>query len=203
MCRLAPLSNGAGLTESLVSPLFREEEYRKVVLSRTVVLFVVVMALGIIGVLGAVSSASPSTNDDHNDSEGRSTLTVLTKTAEEKVVDLGAAGLSQGDMRVVNAPLYNESGKEKVGRLDLFCVVTDPADESSEKAHMAQCTFTYTLAGGEISAQGVDAFPELPGIPSKSVDAISGGTEDYAGVGGEVRFEPRANKVISTFHFIE
>jgi hypothetical protein len=174
-----------------------------VVLSRTVVLFVVVMALGIIGVLGAVSSASPSTNDDHNDSEGRSTLTVLTKTAEEKVVDLGAAGLSQGDMRVLNAPLYNESGKEKVGRLDLFCVVTDPADEPSEKAHMAQCTFTYTLPGGEISAQGVDAFPKLPGLPSRSVDAISGGTEDYAGVRGEVRFEARANKVISTFHFID
>jgi hypothetical protein len=176
-----------------------------VVLSRTVVLFVVVMALGIIGVLGAVSSASPKGNDDddHNDSEGRSTLTVSTKTVEEKVLDLGAQGPSQGDMRVVNAPVYNESGKEKVGRLDLFCVVTDPADESSEKAHMAECTFTYTLAGGEISAQGVDAFPELPGIPSKSVDAISGGTEDYAGVGGEVRFEPRANKVISTFHFID
>ena len=173
------------------------------VLSRTVVVFVVVMALGIIGVLGAVSSASPKGNDEHNDSEGRSTLTVLTKTAQEKVLDMGAAGLSQGDMRVLNAPVYNESGKEKVGRLDLFCVVTDPADESSEKAHMAQCSYTFTLAGGEISAQGVDAFPELPGIPSKSVDAISGGTEDYAGVRGEVRFEARANKVISTFHFID
>ena len=172
------------------------------VLSRTVVLFVVVMALGIIGILGTVSSASPKGNDDDHNDKG-SSLTVSTKTVQEKVLDLGAADLSQGDMRVVNAPVYNESGKEKVGRLDLFCVVTDPADESSEKAHMAECTFTYTLAGGEISAQGVDAFPEIPGPPSKSVDAISGGTEDYAGVRGEVRFETRGNKVISTFHFID
>jgi hypothetical protein len=174
-----------------------------VLLSRTVVVFVVVMALGIIGVLGAVTSASPSSNDDdHNDKE-RSTLTVSTKTVEEKVVNLVAQGLSQGDIRVVNAPLYNESGKEKVGRLDLVCVVSDPADEPSEKAHMAQCSYTFTLAGGEISAQGVNAFPELPGLPSRGVDAISGGTEDYAGVRGEVRVEPRANKVISTLHFID
>jgi hypothetical protein len=174
-----------------------------VVFSRRVVVFVVVMALGIIGVLVAVSSASPKGNDDNNDSEERSSLTVLTKTVEQKVVDLGAQGPSQGDMRVLNAPLYNESGKEKVGRLDLFCVVTDPADDSSEKAHMAQCTFTYTLPGGEISAQGVDAFPKLAGPPSKSVDAISGGTEDYAGVKGEARFETRSNNVISTIHFID
>ena len=173
------------------------------VLSRTVVVFLVVMALGIIGVLGAVSSASPKGNDEHHNDKGRSTLTVLTKTAQEKVLDLGPTGISQGDMRVLNAPLYNESGKEKVGRLDLFCVVTDPSDESSEKAHMAQCSYTFTLPGGEISAQGVDAFPELPGLPSRSVDALSGGTEDYAGVRGEVRFEARANKVISTFHFID
>ena len=176
---------------------------RRVVAMVVVMMVVVVMALGIIGVLGAVSSASPSSNDDDHNDKGRSTLTVSTKTAEEKVVNLGAQGLSQGDMRVVNAPLYNESGKEKVGRLDLFCVVTDPADEPSEKAHMAQCSYTFTLAGGEINAQGVNAFPELPGRPSRSVDAISGGTEDYAGVGGEVRFETRANKVISTLHFID
>ncbi len=170
------------------------------VLNRRVVVFVVVMALGIIGVLGAVSSASPSSNGDHND-KGRSTLTVLTKTAEEKVLDLGPTGLSQGDMRVLNAPLYNESGKEKVGRLDLFCVVTDPADESSEKAHMAECTKTFTLPGGEISVQGVEAYPTLS-APAPGEDAITGGTGKYTGVRGEQRFEPRRTKGINTFHFI-
>src|SRR5919112_4208086 len=107
----------------------------------------VVLALGIIGVLGAVSSASPKGNDEHNASDGRSTLTVLTKTREEKVADLGPQGPSHGDMRVVNAPLYNQSAKKRIGRLDLFCVVTDPADEPKEKAHMTECTYTYTLPG--------------------------------------------------------
>src|ERR671911_1537785 len=168
-----------------------------------ITLVVAVIALSLIGILRGVSASSTSDTDNFNDSEEHSTLTTLTKTREAKVVDLRPRGPSHGDMRVLNAPLYNESGKEKVGRLDLFCVVTDPADESSEKAHMAQCSYTFTLPGGEISAQGVDAFPELPGLPSRSVDALSGGTEDYAGVRGEVRFEARANKVISTFHFID
>jgi hypothetical protein len=176
-----------------------------VVLSRRVwvllmALVVAVTALGIMGVLRAVS-ASPD-NKDHNTDKGRSTLTVLHKARELKVVDLGPQGPSHGDMRVINAPLYNESGKQRIGRLDLFCVTTDPADEPSEKAHMAECTYTYTLPGGEISEQGVSAFPKLSERPPRGVDAISGGTGKYAGVRGEVRFETRGNKVISTFHFI-
>ena len=102
-----------------------------------------VLALGIMGLLRAVS-ASPDNADKHNDSEGRSTLTLLAKTPEIKVLDLGPQGPSHGDLRAINAPLYDESGKEKVGRLDLFCTVTDPADESAEKAHMAQCTYILT-----------------------------------------------------------
>ena len=158
----------------------------------------VMIALGIMSVLRAVS-ASPN-GDNHND-EGR-TLTILTKTREARVIDLGPQGPSHGDMRVVNAPLYNESGKERIGRFDAFCVTTDPADEPSEKNHMSECTKTFTLPGGEISVQGLNAHPKLPELPPRGVDAISGGTGKYAGVRGEQRFETHENKVISTFHFI-
>jgi hypothetical protein len=163
------------------------------------VALVMVLALGIIGVLGAVGSASHN-DDDHID-EGR-TLTVVGKTPENKVLDLGAQGPTQGDIRVTNAPIYDESGKERIGRFDLFCAITDPADESSEKAHMAQCTKTFTLPGGQISVQGLEAYPNLSGL-SPGVNAISGGTGKYSGVRGEQRFEMRGKKVIDTFHFIE
>ncbi len=172
--------------------------------TRVVVLVGMVLALGI-GLLGAVSSASPKDNDDgqNNDDKGRSsTLTVLTKTREAEVVDLKPQGASQGDLRVVNGPLYDASGKERIGRFDLFCAVTDPADESAEKYHMAECTYTFTLPGGEISAQGLNAFPKLPELPPGGEDAISGGTGKYAGVEGEGRIETRANKVINALHFI-
>src|SRR5918992_3373321 len=161
---------------------------------------VVGMALGVICILGAVS-ASPNNNDHRND-KGSTTLTVVGKKPENKVIDLGAQGPSQGDIRVTNAPLYDERGKERIGRFDLFCAITDPADESSEKAHMAQCTKTFTLPGGQISVQGLEAYPNLSGI-SPGVNAISGGTGKYSGVRGEQRFEVRGKKVIDTFHFIE
>jgi len=143
------LRNAAGLP--LAPSLLREEEYRKVVLStrrRVPVLLVamgVVVALGI-GLWGAVGSASPD-EGVHND-KGRANLTVVTKTREEKVVALGPQGPSQGDMRVVNAPLYDESAKERIGRIDLFCVLTDPADRPNEKTQMTECTSTYTVPGG-------------------------------------------------------
>ncbi len=63
--------------------------------------------------------------------------------------------------------------------------------------------YTYTLPGGEISAQGVNAYPKLSEPAPRSVDAISGGTGKYAGVQGERRFETGENKVTNTFHFID
>ena len=163
-------------------------------------LVVVVVAMGMIGVLGAVPGNAAN---DRTVAKARSTtITVVTKTGGIKVVDLGAQGPSHGDLRVFSVPLYNESGKEKVGRLDAFCVVTDPADEPNERAHMAECTYTYTLPGGEISAQGVNAYPKLSEPAPRSVDAITGGTGKYAGVRGERRFETHGNKVTDTLHFI-
>ena len=167
-----------------------------------VAMVVVGMALGVIGVLGTVGSTSPNNNDDHRDDKGRSTLTVVGKNPENKVIDLGAQGPSQGDIRVTNALLYDESGKERIGRFDLFCAITDPADQASEKAHIAECTKTFTLPGGEISVQGVEAYPNLSGL-APGVNAISGGTGKYAGVRGEQRFELSGKKVIDTFHFID
>lgn len=175
------------------------------VLSRTsvpVLLVAMVVVLGLsIGLWGAVGSASPK-EDDHRNDKGRSTLTVVSKTPEIEGVDLDPQGPTHGDIRVTNAPLYNATGAKRIGRLDLFCVITDPADESAEKAHIAECTKTFTLPGGEISSQGVEVYPKLS-APAPGGDAITGGTGTYAGVRGEQRFEPRGTKVINIFHFID
>jgi hypothetical protein len=149
---------------------------------------------------GTVGFASPK--DDAHHGKGR-TLTVLAKSRQATVVDVGQKGPSQGDTRVVNAPLYDKSGKEKVGRIDLYCVATDPADRPNEKANMAICTNTYTLRNGEISAQGVNAFPKLPAPPPRSLDAITGGTEKFEGARGETSAETRGRRTFFTFHFTD
>jgi len=184
-----PLLQGGGIGEVVSSR-------RPAVLA--VAMVVAVLVLGVIGFLGAVY-ASPT----HAQHEGKGhTLTVLTKSRELEDVDLRPRGASQGDLRVVNAPVYNASGKQRIGRLDLYCVTTDPADKPNERAYMEECTYTFTLPRGEISEQGVNAYRKLPGLPSSGANAISGGTGKYAGVRGEERFVTRGNKVVSTFHLI-
>ncbi len=48
----------------------------------------------------------------------------------------------------------------------------------------------------------MNAYPKLPELPPRGVDAITGGTGKYAGVRGENRFETRGTEVIHTFYFI-
>jgi hypothetical protein len=66
----------------------------------------------------------------------------------------------------------------------------------------AEWSYMWTLPGGEISGQGVVAYPNLSEL-SPGVNAISGGTGKYEGVRGEQSFEVCGEKVIDTFHFTE
>jgi hypothetical protein len=166
---------------------------------RVWVLLALVVALGVV-LVGAVAFASPKKDAANHKNEKGRTLTVLIKESrDDAVVDVGDRGLSHGDMRVVNAPLYDESGEHRVGRIDVYCVTTDPADEPN----MAECANTYTLPGGEIDTQSVTAFPKLPAPPPKALDAITGGTMKYEGARGEADAKTRGKRTFITFHFVD
>jgi hypothetical protein len=170
---------------------------------RVWVLLALVVALGVV-LVGAVAFASPKKDAANHKNEKGRTLTVLIKESrDDAVVDVGDRGLSHGDMRVVNAPLYYESGEHRVGRIDVYCVTTDPADEPEEEASMAECFLTYTLPGGEIDTQSVTAFPRLPAPPPKAIDAITGGTKKYEGARGEADAKTRGKRTFITFHFVD
>ena len=171
---------------------------------RVWVLLALVVALGVV-FWGAVGFASPKKDaaNHQNDGKGRTLTVLIKKSRDDAVVDVGDRGLSHGDMRVVNAPLYDESGEHRVGRIDVYCVTTDPADEPGEEASMAEYINTYTLPGGEIDTQSVTAFPKLPAPPPKAIDAITGGTMKYEGARGEADAKTRGKRTFITFHFVD
>jgi hypothetical protein len=168
------------------------------------VLLASVVALGVV-LVAAVGFASPNKDaaNHQNDGKGRTLTVLIKKSRDDAVVDVGERGLSHGDMRVVNAPLYDESGKHKVGRIDVYCVTTDPADEPEEEASMAECFLTYTLPGREIDTQSMTAFPKLPAPPPKAIDAITGDTMKYEGARGEADAKTRGKRTFITFHFVD
>ncbi len=149
-------------------------------------------------VAGLGASAVLASSDTQKDS----TLTVLVKTREVRVVDLGPRGPTHGDLRVTNAPLLNAAGTKVIGRLDSLCVLTDPKDEPGETAHMTECMVTFSLPGGEITVQGVRAYSTLSGLSPQWVNAVTGGTGAYEGVKGQLHVVTRGTTTVNTFHFI-
>jgi hypothetical protein len=129
------------------------------------------------------------------------TFTVVIKEPEARVVDLGPAGPSQGDLRVFNVPLYNEQETKVIGREDGVCTMTDPADDPTEQAqgHITQCVVTFSLPDGEITAQGVNSRSALTELPTSNRHAITGGTGTYQTARGEIPYETQGEKIILTF----
>ncbi len=145
---------------------------------------VLVALVGVVIGLGVheVAARSPSA--------ATRTLTIVSKNDDVRVVDLAPPGPTHGDLRVFNAPLYNQHATKVIGRLDGFCTVTDPANEPTEEHHFAQCLTTFSLPDGEITVQGVNRRPALTVLPiTPGRYAITGGTEQYQRARGELQYE--------------
>jgi hypothetical protein len=126
------------------------------------------------------------------------TFTLVGKEREFQVVDLTPPGVSHGDLRVFNGPLYQADATTVIGRADGVCTVTDPAEQA--EGHIAQCVLTYSLPDGEITAQGVTRRPTLPALPTPPARlAITGGTEQYQTARGQIQLETRGERLIVTF----
>ncbi len=130
------------------------------------------------------------------------TFTLVVKEREAQVVDLGPAGPSHGDLRVVNGPQYNAQGTKVIGDFDHVCTVTDPADEPREPGHIAQCLTTYRLPEGDLTAQGLRTYPVLTKPSLGGPRAITGGTGKYQTARGEAVTRSEGEQTIITFQLI-
>jgi hypothetical protein len=159
------------------------------------------MLAALLVVVGGISGSAVATFADPSPTR---TLTVVIQEREARVVDLGPAGPSQGDLRVINAPLYNEHATKAIGRTDHVCTVTEPADDPGEQAqgHIMQCLTTYSLPGGQLTAQGVFTYPALTEPVPEGRRAITGGTGEYHTARGEVQTRTQGEQTIVTLQLI-
>jgi hypothetical protein len=93
-------------------------------------------------------------------------------------LDLGAKRFSPGDRQTIASDLLTPSGQD-AGRLDDDCAITQAGSRPE-----AVCTFVITLHDGQLSG----AFAQNLAAPDSSKrQAITGGTDRFAGARGEIR----------------
>jgi hypothetical protein len=80
--------------------------------------------------------------------------------------------------------LFREKGGQKVGRDGVSCTVVRAGNPMD-----IQCVGTFVLSGGQITAQVLMTVPldEQAALPDFDA-SVTGGTGDYRGASGEIRF---------------
>ena len=95
---------------------------------------------------------------------------------QKNYVDIGTAGPGVGDLLVFQDRVFRKGTKTKIGVEGGSCIVTALLG----KGFQTHCTGTVSLAGGQISFQGL-----VTDAPRK-VMAVVGGTGNYDGAAGEL-----------------
>jgi len=145
-----------------------------------------VLSVTLLSVVACVAASSSSSSSS---SEERATFTIYktsntesTSAADLQFASTLASTLSFGSTQYFFDNLFNTDGNAPVGTGAGSCFVSAPTAMSVPGT--VQCTFSYSLPGGQIAVQG----PFTPGatLQTASVQAILGGTGRYRGVQGEV-----------------
>ena len=119
--------------------------------------------------VGMVGPAWGSSGDDHK----RATFRLLAESSE-----LHFEGTSLGDQIVFTNRLLKDG--TEVGHEGAVCTVT-----SVERQEM-QCVATFSLGGGQITAQALVRLGDL----TPYLVAVTGGSGKYKGVEGEIEVRP-------------
>ncbi len=111
------------------------------------------------------------------DISGPTTVNVISANQVQVFDDLNAsATIDQGDLLVLNSPLYAKGGGAAIGRFGLHVTVTSATE--------GEAMFTASLPDGQITAQGLYDLAEAEG--GSAVFAVTGGTGLYNNARGQV-----------------
>lgn len=116
-------------------------------------------------------------------------FSVFTVTTQLKLLDLGDAGFSLGDELVFTDDVLTRRHGRRIGRDGGVCTVVRVTDASTLSG-ILQCQLTFSLQGGQITAQGLRQTTggQVPHTVERR--PLTGGTGRYLGAHGEyaVRF---------------
>ncbi|MFE3503471.1 hypothetical protein [Kitasatospora sp. NPDC059160] len=126
------------------------------------------------------STAAPTTGSAGPVARDR-VITLIGKLAQQSSFPVNPGGApAQGDRTVFRSVLSDLDGNQ-IGETGGTCTTTRTDNGGAE-----ECTVTYTLPGGQITAQGM-VFGQLnPGPPPSFDNAITGGTGDFDRARGSI-----------------
>jgi allene oxide cyclase len=107
--------------------------------------------------------------------DGMLTLVVIESPVSDTIIDLEPVGDTMGDLLVFANAVYDESGETLVGTDQGWCVRSNPG------AGVWECTWTLTLANGQLVVQG-----PFFDFEETSTLAITGGAGAFLGAEGEM-----------------
>ena len=148
--------------------------------------YLTILAIAVVAVIGIVQTAASSTASKHPVTKTFKATAVIDSATN---VDNPPAGDSQGDIIVFTQKLYRDSSqKTKIGSDQAYCVRT-----IAGKARV--CTGIFYLRGGTVTITGPESSTKVHSL------AITGGTGDWRGAGGEIVLRPHGPVVDRmTFH---
>lgn len=128
-----------------------------------------------------VASAVAKDTDPARDRGKERVITLTGKLAQQSRFPVNPGGpAAQGDRTVFRSVLFDKDGKE-IGETGGTCTTTRVTDGGAEA-----CVVTYTLPGGQITAQGMVYNHLVTGPPPSFDNAITGGTGKYDRARGSI-----------------
>jgi hypothetical protein len=156
------------------------------------------LSLGVVGVVLAVAGPLSSLGGAQAESEDPQSqvLRIVAKEVASKYVDLGKKGFGQSDQFVFTNDLLRAG--TKVGEDGGSCTVTRL---TARGANTWLCVASNSLPGGQITVEGLVTYgPDEAVKADPYYFAITGGTGQYEGAGGQVKLEEvSADEVHATF----
>jgi hypothetical protein len=146
----------------------------------------------LIAMLVAGGVAFATLRDDGHGIHQKIVFTAVDKTVGEDFLDVAPKATSEGDLSrgdkfYFHDELWNRAQTRQLGTLDGSCEFLVDQDEGEGFFGMGHCDATAFLKGGTVELSGgVDLSAE----DAPFFVAVTGGTERYENVVGEVRISP-------------